>query len=253
MAAQEVMLVNPKKRRKGGSGKKGRPRANPKKRRRARRNPTRAGGGLLRGVNLRDDLRYALWRMGGKLVAAWAVQRFGDPPEANPGGPSPTQGDRWTLKNMAIAWLAGLIGSQIAVRVVGREQAQRVYDGALDLALTKALWTEVVGRVPYGRAMFGQTNGQPMLAQPAAGAPDGDILDDGSGNRWIAQGGKWVAMQGVIEDPIGRLQAESRLGALQAENRLGHVMTPDQAGTPADDFGRRTWRGSADPYAAAYT
>lgn len=221
-------------------------------------------GGMIR-IDLRDDIKWALFRMGGKMVSAWAVRRFGDPEESQPSGlASPTTGSRWTLKNLFIGWLAGAIGGEVVARFFNHEGGQQVYDGSVDMVVTKAWWSEIIHRVggAGGAAMFGNTD-MDALAQQGS---EGDVLDDGQGNRWLMQGGQWVAMMGPLEDALysddvaGVLEAATPLdGELVAETPLdglgrhtyGHLMDPDttRASAQAGQYNRR---GSPDPFQAAF-
>jgi len=240
------------------------PRArNPRRRRRStrrRRNPT--FGGMLK-IDLRDDLGNALWKLGGKLAVAFAVRRWGDPGETNPGSGimSETTGARWGFKNLLIGWLAGVVTGELGARFFGPERGQAIYDGGVDMIVTKAFWSEIVHRIggTGGAAMFGQDQDMAVLAQQAG---EGDIMDDGQGNRWLLKGGRWVAMMGdedmgqdaLDEAMYGELEAATPLDALQeatALDGMGHLMDP---GAPAASRmqGRYDRRGSEDPYHATY-
>lgn len=208
-------------------------------------------------------MRASLYRLGGKALAAFAVQRFGDPP-TDP--TSSTTGMRWSMKNMVIAYLAAGFGSSFMEGRSGKMEAQWVFDGALDLITTKLFWSDIVQRLPGGNWALGQGD---ALAQAAAQGTEGDILDDGSGNRFVLQQGKWVAMQGLQEaTPLGGLQAATPLGdhnaaphtppasygtGVASQPWMGHIMSASNANDPASQWGATTWRGSADPYAAAYS
>lgn len=240
------------------------PRArNARRRRRSpgrRRNPT--FGGMLK-IDLRDDLAYSLWRMGGKLAVAFAVRRWGDAGEANPGSgvASATTGERWGFKNLLIGWLASAVSGELGARFFGAERGQKIYDGGVDLLTTKMFWSEVVHRLggTGGAAMFGAEQDMQVLAQQAG---EGDVLDDGKGNRWLLQGGKWVAMMGeegdmgdeLDEAMYSGLETATPLDALQEATDLdgmGHLMDP---GAPAASLadGRYSRRGSEDPYHSTY-
>jgi hypothetical protein len=91
----------------------------------------------------------------------------------------------------------------------------------------------------------------------AQGRP-GDMIDDGAGNRILNQGGRWVAMMGgdmgstVVEaGPLGDVVEAGPLGGVVEAGPLGHMMA--QSATRADDRqGSYTFRGSKDPYRAAF-
>ena len=85
---------------------------------------------------------------------------------------------------------------------------------------------------------------------------DGDIIDDGNGNRLLMKGGRWTAMMGmdgVVEaGPLGGGVVEAGpLGAVVEAGPLGHMMS--QSATREDErTGSYTFRGSKDPYRAAF-
>ncbi len=230
-------------------------------------------------IDLRDDFKWALYRLGGKMAAAWAVRRWGDPEEGQPSGvDSPTTGARWTLKNLFFAWLAGAVSGELVARFFNKDGGQHVYDGACDLVVTKAWWSEVIHRIggEPGAAMFGQDD---EMAALSAQASEGDVLDDGQGNRWLLQGGKWVGMMGEAEDEAAdealaramyagqleqatpldgyqqrQLQAGEFDGVLESATPLdgyGHLMDPDTSAA-ASSVGAYVRRGSPDPFQASY-
>lgn len=242
-----------------------------KKGKKRKKNPSRAGrffGGGMR-VNIRDDIAYGFQRLLGKAIAAYAVGQWGDKPTANPsGGNSPTTGMKWSWKNYFIAVLAGYVGGELVGRTFRAVDGQKVYDGAVDLAMTKAFWSEIVHRIPGGAKYLGH---RPMGQMPAA-AP-GKIYTDNDGNRWISQNGQWVAMMGHERGggPMGQLEAATALdgddyGDLETATALdgmdgletqraldgyGHLMDPDSPKSAAAQ-GAYMRRGSPDPFQAAY-
>jgi hypothetical protein len=213
-------------------------------------------------IDLRDDLGNSLWRLGGKLAVAFAVKRWGDPAELNPGSGimSETTGARWGFKNLLIGWLASVVTGELGGRFFGAARGQSMYDGGVDMLTTKAFWSEIVHRIggPGGAAMFGQDQDMAVLAQQAS---EGDTIDDGRGNRWQLQNGQWVAMMGddmgqdaLDEAMYGDLETATPLDALQeatALDGMGHLMDP---GAPEASRmqGRYERRGSEDPYHAVY-
>lgn len=285
----EVTIVNPRKTKKRGSKKRSTKKVakrrrkktssrRPAKRRRRRRNPRAPsvpvarnrrrrsparrrnpiGGGIR--IDLKDDLRYGLWRLGGKLLVAFAVRRFGDPEVAQPSGVgSPTTGARWTLKNLVIGWVAAAVGGEIAARMFKTvDGGQNIYNGGVDLLLTKAFWSEIVHRLggAGGAAMFGQDeSGDAAVLASQAG--EGDILDDGQGNRYLLQGGQWTPMMGDMGDALDEamyegLEAATPLDSLQEQTALdgyGHLMDSGPAAIAQGSYDRR---GSPDPFQATF-
>lgn len=218
-------------------------------------------------VDFRDDLKWGLHRLAGKAIAAWAVMRWGDKPAANPGGPSPTSGDRWSLKNVIIALVSAYIGGEIGARFL-RINGQQVYNGGVDLALTKVFWSEIVGRIPGGRAALGRHQRERMGQLPAGS--EGDIMQDDTGTQWIHKEGRWQSMMGLEQaravDGYGELETARALdGDLETaraldgytqrmlqEGRMGHYMDPGATSPGASAEGAYLRRGSADAFHAAY-
>ncbi len=218
-------------------------------------------------------------RLAGKVFAVWAVKRYGS---AFAGPNSPTTGGNWTWNNYLIALASGFIGGEIMGRIGWQRAGRNFYRGAADFTATKWMWSEVIMRWPalagggYVQAALGQTSrgypafgggypsfgNVPEVRQLMAQGRPGDILDDGQGNRWLNQGGRWVAMMGadsydmgadIVEaGPLGAEMVEAGpLGAVVEAGPLGHMMPA--AATRADEaVAAYTFRGSKDPYRAAY-
>lgn len=241
-------------------------------RKRRRRNPSRSGGGG-GGLNLRSAFHDALPKLVGKLAVAMAVTRFGDATTAgSTGQPSATMGGRWSVTNHLIAGLTSYLAGMLASRMVGRRTGQLVLEGGVDLMLSKALWLELIQRVPGGPAWLGAaprahammgSSWQALMAQ----AQPGDIIDDGTGNRYlVGADGRATAMMGAVQlqtatalDGYGMHGAEQLQTAtpldgyaqrmLQA-GAMGHLATPPEG---YEDAAAYIARGSADPYVAALT
>jgi hypothetical protein len=210
-------------------------------------------------IDLRDDLGWAFWRFAGKLATSFAVKRWGDAAELQPtsGIMSETTGARWGFKNLLIGYLASVVGGELGARFFGTDRGQHMYDGGVDLLVTKAFWSEVVHRIggAGGAAMFGQAEND--MAVLASQAGEGDVLDDGQGNRWLLQNGQWVAMMGtdaLDEALYGDLEEATPLDGLEEAtplDGLGHLMDPGSPKASITD-GSYNRRGSPDPYAATY-
>lgn len=246
----------------------GRRRTNPAPRRRAParrrgRNPDGGGGGGRRSIDLMAPLRHwkPFWRLAGKMAAAWAVRRWGDPEGAVPS--TATMGGRWTIKNHIIGLAAGYLSGMVAGRIrpgVGQE----VYEGAVDLSVSKAWWHEVVQAIPGGATYFGSTD--PALQQLLGRAQPGDTIDDGRGNRFVVQaqadGSRTMvpmmgleparALDGIqAARPLDGLTTARPTDGYQQRRRAsyGHLTVASPAAEEAANYLRR---GTTDPYKAAY-
>lgn len=212
-----------------------------------------------------------LGRIAGKVFSVWAVKKWGD---ALTGPTSGQTGGAWTFKNYLIALAAGYFGGELSARMINKKTGNDFYQGSADFIATKITWSEIVmrwgwtqqqlggvsdgypgfGGVSDGYPAFGAADVQTLMAQ---GQP-GDILDDGQGNRYLNQGGRWVAMMGadmggVVEaGPLGSGVVEAGpLGAVVEAGPLGHMMA--QSASRADDrAGSYTFRGSKDPYRSSF-
>ena len=203
-----------------------------------------------------------LARVAGKVLSVWTVKRWGD---ALAGPNSPTTGGAWTFKNYLIALATGYFGGELAARMINKKTGTNFYQGSADFIATKLTWSEVVmrwgftsgqlGGVSDGYPSFGGADVQQLMAQ---GQP-GDMIDDGQGNRYLNQGGRWVAMMGadmgsgVVEaGPLGAGIVEAGpLGQVVEAGPLGHMMS--QSATRAEErTGAYTFRGSKDPYRSSF-
>lgn len=177
-----------------------------------------------------------LARMAGKVVAVWVVRKWGDK-ETSP--TSVTTGKAWTFKNYIFALLSGWLGGELVGRFINPGIGQHFYTGAADLTATKLMWSEIFQRFDttksaLGRGYMGQ------MEQLAAQAQEGDIMDDGQGNRWLLRGGRWVAMMG------------SDMGQMVEADYLGHLMPPGATMPPEAKEAQYIRRGSPDPYHSAF-
>jgi len=283
MAKATVRVVNPRKtpamskpKKRRSSGKR---RRNPNpapmagRRTRRRRNPARSGRGGGGGLNLRQAFQDALPKLAGKVLVAMAVTRLGDAPTAgSTGSMSPTMGGRWSLTNHIIAGLTAYLGGMLASRMVSGRVGQLVLEGGVDLMASKALWLELIQRVPSGPAWLGQVRQVPQAMMGAdwsaimQQAQPGDIIDDGSGNRYlVGADGRATAMMGtsalVTASPLdgyGYMGADLITAGpmdgyaqrLLQEGAMGHLAVPPDG---LVDNAAYISRGSADPYVAALT
>lgn len=260
-----------KKTRKRGGSRKRKSRKNPSRRTRARvRAATRRGkyfGGFL--LDPAGALGGLPARLAGKIATAYCVRRFGGLETAPI---SRTTGSAWTFKQYFIAWLTGYLGGELATRMVGAKAGAEFYQGSVDMTATKMMWSELIQRWDPAKAALGQGDYQSQLNQMAMGATEGDVLDDGQGNRWLCRGGKWVSMQGgemgqlVEADHLGQLveadylgddegmdnEPEAGMGQLVEADYLGHQM-PVSSTTPEDaNQAEYLRRGSNDPYHSSF-
>lgn len=211
-------------------------RSNPapkKKKRRRRKNPD--GVGMLGLGGLIGEAKKALPRLAGKLAVAWAVRRWGGTGSVWGGGvvTSPTAGESWTWKQYGIALLVAQFGPKVFGKFV---DASGFRQGAMDLIVTKAVWTEGIARSPWAQQQFGT----------------GDVMaDPGNGQLYWDQGGRQVAMQGLVQ--ASSLDALVEASPLDGPNdySYGHLMP---TGTSAQEQATGLYQGSGyvDPYHAAY-
>lgn len=214
----------------------------PRRRSAPRRNPSFMGlsfgtGSVVVGAAL---------RLLGKVIGAAAVRTVGSAEENQiSGGVSPTTGMRWSFWNHFVCVASGLLAGGLVGRFLpGRNAAQLIFEGALDLSVQKAFWSELVHRTDAGPKWLGA-------------ADEGDVLEDSrSGKTWIRQGGKWVAMLGLQEkSTLDGLEYATSLGRSPHRRRgrpMGHLLPGDFNNTDTDNTGRYTDTASADVYAAAY-
>jgi len=165
-------------------------------------------------------------RLAGKLVVAWVVRRYGSTGQLFGGGPvnSQTAGQSWTFGQYILAVLAAHFGSKVFGRVISGEKFR---EGAIDLILTKFVWTEGIARSDWAKTQFGS----PQIRYSPR-----------SGQSWLAQGGQWSAMQGLVEaSPLDGLVEASPLDGNAGRGGYGHLMP---ASTPPAVADRARWSGS---------
>ena len=234
-----------KKSGKKSSGRKSNPKKGGKKRRRRKSNPSFGSMGII------PNFRKVIYMLFGMAFASWGVMRFGS--FQGDAKYSQTAGIEWDFGNSVIAVLTGWFGSKLVSKWFGSDAATYFYLGAFMLVAIKLFWTKVIAQIPGGPVMFGQTQ-----------IPSGTVRYDDNGNVLIAGNGQWTTMQGydglAEATPLGGLAEATPLGedmtSVQADpwmNGYGHIMEAGAAGSPAADWGGRTWRGSDDPYLAAYS
>lgn len=210
---------------------------NPPKRRRSsrRRNPS------LRGLG--KEFGDFLPRLAGKLVVAWVIRRYGAQGQLFGGAVrnSPMAGGSWTLGQYVLAYLAAHFGAKVFGRVL---DGTKFREGAMDLIMTKFVWTEGFSRSTWAQQQFGA----PQVA-----------YSPGSGQSWVAQGGQWSAMQGtgmgdalVSESPLDGLVESSPLDGAGGGG-YGHLVAQDTLSPTAAKNARYTGSAYSNPYNAAYS
>ena len=204
----------------------------------------------------------------GQVIVAASVRKWGD--KVVVGAFSPTTGAPWSIKNYIIGSIAAFVGGEAIARFGDRKGfGQEVYDAGMQLVMTKAIWTELIGRVPMLQTYLGHGHDNSAIAQLKAQANEGDIIDEG-GNRWLLQNGQWISMQGTDDpytpqqlagDPYtpkelgGTLTKADYLGGVlvQADylDGMGHTMPK---GSPRALVNRAQWQdtGSDNPYHTMY-
>lgn len=202
-----------KKRRKRATKRRRNPTSNPRRRtgrrRSRRRNPSLKGLGR--------EFSSFLPRLAGKLAVAWVVRRYGSSGQLFGGAQmnSQTAGGSWTLGQYVLAYVTAVYGSKLFGKVLN---ASAFREGAMDLILTKFVWTEGIARSDWARAQFGA----PQVA-----------YSPGTGQSWIQQGGQWSAMQGLVEaDALdGLVEADALDGEYGAYGHLvdADTLTPKRA------------------------
>ena len=238
---------------KSGAKRKSNPRKSRGKKKGGRRrksNPT------MRNLGIFPNMKKVLYMLFGMAFAAHGVMRFA-------GGTSQTQysqtaGAQWGWNQALVAILSAWFGSKLAKKMFGAEAAGYFYLGGFMLVGMKMFWFHVLRAFPQGASYFGQV-------------PGGTVRYDENGNVLMAQNGQWVTMQGydglaeatplggelAPATPLGQgVDADPWLNGADSDpwlNGYGHIMQAGAAGSPAADWGARNWRGSSDPYIAAYS
>jgi hypothetical protein len=197
-------------------------------RRRRRKNPSA-------GINaVTSEMKSAIPRILGMMAAAWAVRRFSEH-----GGlfstpfTSPMMGESWSWKQYAIAGAVATWGPALAGKM--RINATEFRRGAVDLIMVKLIWTEGFARSEWAQNAFGT----------------GDVAyTPGNRQAYVDQGGRWDAMQGLVEaSPLDGLVEASPLDG--PGSGYGHLLP---AGVPSGvaNIGKHTGSGHVSQYHAAF-
>lgn len=242
----KVHLINPppKSRRAGGRKKtvaKKRTKRAPKKRRarnpakpKRRRRGRRTNNPSLKGLG--REFSQFIPRLAGKLAVMWVVQRYGGAGQLLGGGQVQSQaaGGSWSAGQYILAYLTAVYGSKLLGKVVN---AAGFREGAMDLILTKFVWTEGIARSDWARQQFG--------APQVAYSPD-------TGQSWIQQGGQWSAMQGLVEaDALdGLVEADALDGT--GGSAYGHLVDADTLSPRRAKNARYSGSAYSSNYNAAY-
>ncbi len=243
----KVHLINPPKKKKsrsaGGRKKKtvAKKRKKPAKKRRAknpakpkRRSGRRRSNPSLRGLG--REFSQFIPRLAGKLAVMWVVQRYGGAGQLLGGGQVQSQaaGGSWTAGQYILAYLTAIYGAKLLGKVVNPTGFR---EGAMDMILTKFVWTEGIARSDWARAQFGA----PQVA-----------YDPSSGQSWLAQGGQWSAMQGLVEaDALdGLVEADALDGT---GSSYGSLVGPDTLSPKALKNARYSGTAYTSNYNAAYS
>lgn len=263
----EVNIVNPKTRRRRNTGKKKamakkkttRRRAAPRRRRRTnaaasapaprrrrtrrRRNPgtalavngrrrhhsrRRRNPGLPGANELIAEVKNGIPRLIGKLAVAAATKFVGGDAM---GGPSSLAGEPWGWKQYAVAAAV----AAFAPKFLGGSKFLNPVEfrrGAVDLILTKAVWTNVINRFEPLQRVFGAVGDQ-MYDMSQGG--QGYVMDSD---------GQYHALQGLVSS--GPLDGLVSSGPLDGISFL-------PASTPRNEAIQAAYsgRGTSDPYAFA--
>lgn len=224
--AQPNPKSNPKKKRRAPAKKapaKKRRKRNPapkkRKGRRRKSNPSFGFAGVL------TEAKNALPRLIGRLAVAWAVRRWGGTGSLWGNGvvTSPSAGVSWNWNQYMVASLVAAFGPKLFGKFVNAVEFRR---GAVDLIVTKLVWTEGISKSQWAVQQFGAS---------------GDIMGDNStGQLYVNQGGSMNAMQGygdVVEASAldGLVEANALDGPDYDEFGYGHLMAPG-TGTPAGSY-----------------
>jgi hypothetical protein len=183
--------------------------SNPRKglRRRRRRNPSAKAmlGGLKRGLPTGKEL------IGigiGVLAVSAATKALSDGTPLFAGsGPSSLAGESWNIKQYAAAAAIALVGGQLADKVI-KGSGHAVSLAAVVFAIAKTVMP-LAAKTPLSRFL---------------GEAEGDVRVDDDGQSWIMQGGRWNALQGLVQaTPMDALDEANALdGLVQATPMDGH-------------------------------
>lgn len=187
-----------------------------------RRNP---GFGL---GELQNEFKSAVPRLFGKLAVAAATKFIGS--DSSMGGPSSLAGEPWGWKQYAVAAAVAAFAPKVlgGMKFLNPTEFRR---GAVDLIMTKMVWTGVISRFAPLQNLFGAV---------------GDQIYDGEGGQgWIMDSdGQYHAMQGLVtRGPLDGLVSKGPLdgvGFLPSNTPSSEVVQAMYSG-----------RGTTDPYAYA--
>jgi hypothetical protein len=168
------------------------------------------------------------------LTVAWAVKQWG-----KPGGlfgsshTSETAGTSWGWSQYAIAGAVATWGPKVFGRFIDATEFRR---GAVDMIMFKAVWTEGISRSEWGVKQFGT----------------GDVgYDTSDGQMYVDQGGRWGAMQGLVESsPMDGLVEASAMDGLAYG--YGHLLPADVSIETANR-GKYSGSGYTSNYHAAFS
>lgn len=197
------MAVNPGHRRRRG--------------RRRRRNPGLPGLG-----GITAEIKAGLPRLAGKLAVAAAIKYV---KASNVmGGPSSIAGEPWGWQQYAVAAGVAMFAPKLLGRFINPTEFRR---GAIDLMLTKALWTGVISKSAKAQELFGEI-------------ADGTQIYDSDGQGYLYDNGRAHAMQGLVTSgPMDGLVTGGPMDGFLPSN------------TPREESIKSAYRGtgSSDPYA----
>ena len=224
----------PKRRTKKRTAARRRRTANPSprrrpNRRRGRRRVTRAANTI--GGMVSSSISTFAPRFAGKLAVIFVAKMW--PTDASLFDKTPigsaSGGHSWSLGRYVLGVGTAYFGGKL---VNGFMDGKAFTEGAMEFLLTKLIWTEFISRS--------------KIADKYIGA-DGDVMVDGSGQMWLDQGGRQVAMQDTL------VSSSPLDGALVSSSPLDGGML--SANAPADQIKHGTWSdsGHVDNYAAAYS
>lgn len=200
--------------------------SNPRRRRsHRRRNP---GFGLPGTGELINEVKAGIPRLFGKLAVAAATKFVGGD---TMGGPSSLAGEPWGWKQYGVAIAVAALAPKFlgGLKFINATEFRR---GAVDLILTKAVWTNVINRFEPLQRVFGAIGDQ--------------IYDMNQGGQGYAMDsdGQYHALQGLVTSgPLDGLVTKGPLDGLS----FLPGNTPKEEAIQAAYAGR----GTSDPYAFA--
>lgn len=171
-----------------------------------------------------NEIKGAFPRLVGKLAVAAAVNAAAKylPGSTSMGGPSSLAGEPWGWQQYAAAAVTAIFAPKLLGKFVNATEFRR---GAIDLIMTKLVWTNVISRVPMAQQWFGAI---------------GDQVYDSDGQGWIEDNGQMHALQGLVTSgPLDGLVTSGPMdGYLPSTTSRSESLKSAYRGT-----------GSSDPYA----